>query len=109
MFVRFLASSLTLVSDDWMPVQKDQGGWKEVLGRFPRGGGTLYDLEFLADEKGRRWVNPIGSIALSCDNADTLWRSQGGSVWVSCGLCRCCFGSSGLGMATRAREQGSFT
>ena len=27
---------------------------QEVLARFPRGGGTLYDLEFLADERGRR-------------------------------------------------------
>lgn len=33
---------------------KDQGGWKDVLGRFPRGRGTLLDLEFLADEQGRR-------------------------------------------------------
>ncbi|KAF6225330.1 hypothetical protein HO173_012815 [Letharia columbiana] len=33
---------------------KNQGDWEKVLGRFPRGGGTLYDLEFLADEKGRR-------------------------------------------------------
>jgi saccharopine dehydrogenase (NAD+, L-lysine-forming) len=33
---------------------KNQGGWEEVLGRFPRGGGTLYDLEFLQDEQGRR-------------------------------------------------------
>jgi saccharopine dehydrogenase (NAD+, L-lysine-forming) len=33
---------------------KNQGGWQEVLSRFPRGGGVLYDLEFLVDEKGRR-------------------------------------------------------
>ncbi|KAL1311418.1 hypothetical protein AAFC00_001580 [Neodothiora populina] len=33
---------------------KNQGGWRDVLGRFPRGGGTLYDLEFLQDESGRR-------------------------------------------------------
>lgn len=33
---------------------KGQGGWQEVLARFPRGGGTLYDLEFLQDESGRR-------------------------------------------------------
>ncbi|KAF2761940.1 Formate/glycerate dehydrogenase catalytic domain-like protein [Pseudovirgaria hyperparasitica] len=33
---------------------KDQGGWEKVLGRFPRGGSTLYDLEFLVDEQGRR-------------------------------------------------------
>lgn len=33
---------------------KRQAGWQEVLARFPRGGGTLYDLEFLQDETGRR-------------------------------------------------------
>ncbi|KAI9660731.1 MAG: Saccharopine dehydrogenase [Alyxoria varia] len=33
---------------------KGQGGWEQVLARFPRGGGTLLDLEFLADEQGRR-------------------------------------------------------
>ena len=33
---------------------KNQGGWETVLARFPRGGGTLLDLEFLVDDKGRR-------------------------------------------------------
>ncbi|PPJ60385.1 hypothetical protein CBER1_07997 [Cercospora berteroae] len=33
---------------------KGQGGWDKVLGRFPRGKGTLLDLEFLEDESGRR-------------------------------------------------------
>lgn len=33
---------------------KGQGGWDTVLARFPRGGGTLLDLEFLTDETGRR-------------------------------------------------------
>ncbi|KAF4121074.1 saccharopine dehydrogenase (NAD+, L-lysine forming) [Geosmithia morbida] len=33
---------------------KGQGGADRVLGRFPRGGSTLYDLEFLVDEAGRR-------------------------------------------------------
>lgn len=33
---------------------KDQGGWKDVLKRFPEGKGTLYDLEFLEDDNGRR-------------------------------------------------------
>ena len=33
---------------------KNQAGWTDVLSRFARGGGTLYDLEFLADEQGRR-------------------------------------------------------
>lgn len=33
---------------------KNQAGWREVLGRFIRGGGTLYDLEFLVNDQGRR-------------------------------------------------------
>lgn len=33
---------------------KDQGGWKDVLKRFPAGKGTLYDLEFLENDQGRR-------------------------------------------------------
>lgn len=33
---------------------KDQGGWKDVLSRFPAGNGTLYDLEFLENDAGRR-------------------------------------------------------
>ncbi|KAF4508598.1 hypothetical protein G6O67_004955 [Ophiocordyceps sinensis] len=33
---------------------KNQGGWQDVLARFPRGRSVLYDLEFLVDEQGRR-------------------------------------------------------
>ncbi|KAJ4984575.1 alanine dehydrogenase/PNT domain-containing protein [Stagonosporopsis vannaccii] len=33
---------------------KQQAGWEKVLARFPRGGGVLYDLEFLQDQSGRR-------------------------------------------------------
>jgi len=33
---------------------KQQAGWEAALARFPRGGGTLYDLEFLQDSTGRR-------------------------------------------------------
>ncbi|KAJ3043120.1 Saccharopine dehydrogenase [Rhizophlyctis rosea] len=33
---------------------KQQGGWKDVLGRFERGNGLLLDLEFLQDDRGRR-------------------------------------------------------
>ena len=33
---------------------KQQAGWSSVLARFYRGGGTLYDLEFLTDANGRR-------------------------------------------------------
>ncbi|CAI5759239.1 unnamed protein product [Candida verbasci] len=33
---------------------KDQAGWEKVLGRFPAGKGTLYDLEFLENDQGRR-------------------------------------------------------
>ena len=38
----------------FLHVFKGQAGWERVLGRFPRGGGTLLDLEFLNDEHGRR-------------------------------------------------------
>ena len=33
---------------------KNQAGWESVLARWPRGGGTLLDLEFLTDANGRR-------------------------------------------------------
>ncbi|KAI0757156.1 saccharopine dehydrogenase [Daedaleopsis nitida] len=33
---------------------KQQGGWSKVLARFHKGNGTLYDLEFLTDDQGRR-------------------------------------------------------
>jgi saccharopine dehydrogenase (NAD+, L-lysine forming) len=33
---------------------KRQAGWAQVLSRFHRGDGTLYDLEFLTDANGRR-------------------------------------------------------
>ena len=35
-------------------VYKAQTGWQNMLSRFERGGGTLYDLEFLVDDDGRR-------------------------------------------------------
>ena len=33
---------------------KNQEGWSSILSRFHRGGGALYDLEFLNDASGRR-------------------------------------------------------
>lgn len=39
---------------------KGQGGWDTVLARFPRGGGTLLDLEFLNDPKTKRRVAAFG-------------------------------------------------
>ncbi|KAJ7900057.1 hypothetical protein B0H14DRAFT_2331044 [Mycena olivaceomarginata] len=33
---------------------KNQAGWSDILSRFHRGKGTLYDLEFLNDASGRR-------------------------------------------------------
>jgi len=35
-------------------VYKNQSGWENVLRRFDRGGGELYDLEYLVDDNGRR-------------------------------------------------------
>ncbi|KAL8664391.1 MAG: hypothetical protein Q9202_003081 [Teloschistes flavicans] len=50
---------------------KEQSGWQQVLRRFPRGGGTLYDLEFLTDPNGRR-VAAFGSSAGYCGAALAL-------------------------------------
>lgn len=33
---------------------KEQTGWQDVLRRFTKGDGTLYDIEFLVDDQGRR-------------------------------------------------------
>jgi hypothetical protein len=46
---------------------KNQGGWQEILRRFQRGDGTLLDLEFLVDDKGRRvaaFGRPAGMTSL---------------------------------------------
>ena len=56
---------------------KGQQGWEELLGRFVRGGGTLLDLEYLADDAGRRvaafgrWAG-FGGAAVGLD----LWAHQ---------------------------------
>ena len=34
--------------------EQQQGGWKELLGRFDKGGGHVLDIEFLTNEKGMR-------------------------------------------------------
>lgn len=53
-------------------VFKEQEGWRDTLGRFADGGGTLLDLEFLVDERGRRvaafgyWAGFVGA-ALGLD------------------------------------------
>lgn len=51
---------------------KGQAGWKELLARFKKGGGTLYDLEFLK-ENGRR-VAAFGRPAGMAGMALGLWQ-----------------------------------
>ncbi|MCP4314646.1 MAG: saccharopine dehydrogenase [Hyphomicrobiales bacterium] len=52
---------------------KNQFGWREELDRFRKGGGTLYDIEYLVDRNGRRaaafgyWAGWMGA-------ALALWR-----------------------------------
>jgi len=54
-------------------IYKDQFGWQDEMRRFRRGGGTLYDIEFLADSHGRRkaafgcWAGWMGA-------ALAIWR-----------------------------------
>ncbi|KAJ6187690.1 hypothetical protein N7519_002598 [Penicillium mononematosum] len=50
-----------------------QGGWEKVLSRWPRGKGTLLDLEFLTDDSGRRvaafgWSAGYAGSALAVKN-----------------------------------------
>ncbi|KAJ5163553.1 uncharacterized protein N7500_005383 [Penicillium coprophilum] len=52
---------------------KQQGGWEKVLSRWPRGNGTLLDLEFLTDDSGRRvaafgWSAGYAGSALAVKN-----------------------------------------
>lgn len=49
---------------------KQQGGWEKVLSRWPRGGGTLLDLEFLTDDAGRR----VAGMERSCLTFNGLRR-----------------------------------
>ncbi len=48
-------------------VFKEQSGWAQTLSQFQRGGGTLYDLEYLTDETGKRvaafgyWAGFVGA------------------------------------------------
>eukprot|EP00466_Bigelowiella_natans_P008389 jgi/Bigna1/55349/estExt_Genewise1Plus.C_560091 len=51
---------------------KEQAGWKELLARFKKGGGTLYDLEFLK-LNGRR-VAAFGRPAGMAGMALGLWQ-----------------------------------
>ncbi|KAJ3560623.1 hypothetical protein NPX13_g9241 [Xylaria arbuscula] len=43
-----------------LPEEDYQGGWETVLARYPRGGGTLLDLEFLQDPQTGRRVAAFG-------------------------------------------------
>ena len=54
-------------------IYKDQAGWRDELARFTEGDGRLYDLEYLADETGRR-VAAFGYWAGWMGAALALWR-----------------------------------
>ncbi len=54
-------------------VFKDQTGWQAELQRFSRGGGTLYDIEYLTSSNGRR-VAAFGYWAGWMGAALAVWR-----------------------------------
>ena len=56
---------------------KEQEGWQDVLNQFKTGGGSLYDLEYLVNEDGRR-VAAFGFWAGFCGAAVSLqaWCAQ---------------------------------
>lgn len=42
---------------------KNQTGWADLLHRFIKGGGSIYDIEFMTDETGRRVVAEFSGMA----------------------------------------------
>lgn len=56
---------------------KQQAGWRDVLARWRAGGGLLWDLEFLVDDKGRR-VAAFGKAAGQVGAALSIvaWAAQ---------------------------------
>jgi len=61
-------------------VYKEQEGWRQFLRQFSQGNGTLFDLEYLVDESGRRvaafgyWAGYVGAAV-----ALLQWAAQQGS------------------------------
>ena len=60
MLTSFLSVPLKHVHVQFAHCYKQQGGWETVLARFPRGGGTLLDLEFLQEPSTGRRVAAFG-------------------------------------------------
>ncbi|KAM7432200.1 Saccharopine dehydrogenase [Porites harrisoni] len=48
---------------------KDQTGWAELLYRFVRGGGSIYDIEFMCDDTGKCVVPVFSTMAGLCGMA----------------------------------------
>jgi saccharopine dehydrogenase (NAD+, L-lysine-forming) len=62
---------------------KNQAGWQEILRRFQRGDGTLLDLEFLVDDKGRRvaaFGRPAGSVGAALGLLQWAAQQEGKSL-----------------------------
>jgi len=61
-------------------VYKEQEGWQQFLSEFSKGGGALFDLEYLVDENGRRiaafgyWAGYVGAAV-----ALLQWAAQQGN------------------------------
>ena len=57
-------------------VTKDQTGWAELLYRFVRGGGSIYDIEFMCDDTGKeltpeKWLQSTLSLNGHLGKTDT--------------------------------------
>lgn len=55
---------------------KQQAGWRELLGRFAEGGGSLLDLEYLVDGNSQR-------VASFARTAGYIGMAAGILVWYS--------------------------
>lgn len=60
-------------------IYKQQSGWQDELQRFGRGGGVLYDIEYLTELNGRR-VAAFGYWAGWMGAALALWRTLANSA-----------------------------
>ena len=47
------AQLLMQVFPFFMSLTKNQTGWAELLHRFVKGGGSIYDIEFMCDDSGK--------------------------------------------------------
>nr|RBR02059.1 hypothetical protein FVER53263_11605 [Fusarium verticillioides] len=94
------------IPEEDFPLKNDhinQGGWEKVLGRWSRGGSTLYDLEFLHDAEGRR-VSAQGGFAPTPHNQHLGASGLNGQVLMTRFGFHAGFAGAALGIKTLSHQ-----